>query len=155
MKIEKAQLRDISILVDLRLEFLREDNGYLEEHDAESIRNGLPAYFKAHLDKDIICYVLRDGNDIVSCAFLLIVEKPLSPAFLNGKTGTVLNVYTRPAFRHRGYAKMVMEELIADAKRMDLCVMELKATDAGYPLYRSLGFADDLSKYHPMKLRSL
>ena len=44
-----------------------------------------------------------------------------------------------------------MEAMLADAKAMDLAVIELKATDDGYPLYRSVGFADDNSKYHQMK----
>ena len=153
MKTEKAEIRDISALIELRLEYLHEDNGYLDEYEIEQIRNGLPAYFNSHLGKDLFCYVMRNGDEIASCAFLLLVEKPMSPAFLSGKTGTVLNVYTRPAYRHKGYAKMVLEALLADAKQMELCVLELKSTDAGYPLYRSLGFADDVSKYHPMKLR--
>ena len=63
----------------------------------------------------------------------------------------MLNVYTRPAFRQQGYARQVMEELIADAKRLGLCQMELKATDAGRPLYLAVGFEDDVSKYHLMK----
>lgn len=154
MKIEKAEISDISALIELRFEYLYEDNGHLDECEIEQIRNGLPAYFNSHLGKDLFCYVMRNGDEIASCAFLLLVEKPMSPAFLSGKTGTVLNVYTRPAYRHKGYAKMVLEALLADAKQMELCVLELKSTDAGYPLYRSLGFADDISKYHPMKLRN-
>ena len=31
----------------------------------------------------------------------------MSPAFINGKTGILLNVYTVPAFRHNGYAGMI------------------------------------------------
>ena len=45
----------------------------------------------------------------------LMVEKPLSPMFITGRTGTVLNVYTKPAYRHRGYAKKIMEKLLLDA----------------------------------------
>ena len=33
----------------------------------------------------------------------------MSPAFINGKTGTVLNVYTCPDYRHKGYARLIME----------------------------------------------
>lgn len=35
---------------------------------------------------------------------------------------------------------------------MGLDFVELKATDAGYSLYRSLGFEDSVSKYHNMKI---
>lgn len=53
------------------------------------------------------------------------VEKPMSPAFMNGKTGTVLNVYTKPQCRHHGYS-----------------------------LYKSIGVADSVSRYHQMEWRN-
>ncbi len=94
---------------------------------------------------------MTDIEQAIACAFLLIVEKPMSPAFITGRTGTVLNVYTSPAYRHRGYAKMIMKKLLSDAVEKNLSVVELKSTDAGYHLYRSVGFTDDMSKYHFMK----
>lgn len=151
MDVQKAQISDIDALVDLRIQYITEDHGQLEIQDAATIAEKLPEYFKTHLGKDLFCYILRDGKYIVSCAFLLIIEKPMSPAFINGKTGTVLNVYTRPAYRHKGYAGLIIKELISDARKMALCTIELKATDAGYSLYRSAGFTDDVSKYHLMK----
>ena len=154
MDVQKAQISDIDTLVDLRIRYLTEDHGRLEIQDAEAIAGALPEYFRTHLGRDLFCYIVRDGKDIVSCAFLLIVEKPMSPAFINGKTGTVLNVYTRPDHRHKGYAGFIMKELISDARKMSLCIIELKATDAGYSMYRSAGFADDVSKYHLMKWKN-
>jgi hypothetical protein len=44
-----------------------------------------------------------------------------------------------------------METLLAKAKKLQLSVVDLKATEDGYHLYRSVGFADDCSKYHLMK----
>ena len=155
LDVQKARLSDIDSLVDLRIRYLTEDHGRLEVQDAEAIAEKLPEYFRAHLGKDLFCYIVRDGQDIVSCAFLLIVEKPMSPAFINGKTGTVLNVYTLPAHRHKGYAGLIMKELLSDARKMALCTIELKATDAGYSLYRSAGFVDDVSKYHLMTWKNL
>ena len=155
MDVQKAQISDIDALVDLRIRYLTEDYGRLEKQDAETIAEKLPEYFRTHLGKDLFCYIVRDGKEIVSCAFLLVVEKPMSPAFINGKTGTVLNVYTQPAHRHKGLAGLIMKELISDARKMVLCNIELKATDAGYSLYRSAGFIDDVSDYHLMKLENL
>lgn len=151
MKTDKATVSDIGMLVRARIDYLTEDFGSLNENDAAAIRERLPGYFTAHLNKDLFCHVIRDGEMIVSCAFLLVVEKPMSPAFLNGKTGIVLNVYTQPAYRRRGYARAIMAALLDDARAMGLCAVELKATDDGYPLYRSVGFEDDVSKYHCMK----
>ena len=154
MRIEKAGFADVDALTALRLEYLIEDNGSLEHSDVETIRNNLPGYIREHLNKDLFVYVIREDDTIVSCAFLLIVMKPMSPAFIHGKTATVLNVYTLPAYRRRGYARMLMNAMIADAKELNIDVIELKATEDGYDLYRSVGFEDDRSKYHLMKWKA-
>ena len=154
MNIEKARTGDIEALVKMRLSYLVEDNGSLDAQDFAAIKKELPGYFQAHLGKDLFVYVIRDRQNIVSCAFLLIVEKPMSPAFINGRTGMVLNVYTCPSYRRKGCAKKIMEALLAEAKKMKISVIELKATEEGYPLYRSVGFDDDHSRYRMMKWKN-
>ena len=116
------------------------------------MQTNLPFYYEKHLNKDFMVYVAREENDIVSCAFLLIVEKPMSPSFITGKTGTVLNVYTKPEYRHNGYAKRLMTMMLEDATKLGISVIDLKATEDGYPLYKSVGFEDVIAKYHNMKL---
>jgi GNAT superfamily N-acetyltransferase len=151
MEVEQANAADVDELVELRVAYLTEDNGALDAGDEATIRVGLPGYYEAHLGRDLHAYVAKAGGRIVSCAFLIVVEKPMSPAFISGRTGIVLNVYTRPDCRRRGYAKRVMEALLTDARELGLSVVELQATDDGYPLYLSIGFSDDASKYHRMK----
>ena len=154
MNVSKAEIADIDELVGLRLAYLREDHGFLSEKDSESIRNALPDYFREHLNNDLFVYVIREDDAIAACAFLLVVEKPMSPAFINGKTGTVLNVYTRPGSRRKGYARSIMDALLEDARAMKLSVIELKSTDDGHALYLSAGFQDDHPKYHLMKWKN-
>ena len=154
MSVGKAGTEDIEALVKMRLSYLIEDNGSLDSQHLTAIKRELPGYFQAHLDKDLFVYVIRDGQNIVSCAFFLIAEKPMSPAFINGRTGMVLNVYTCPSYRRKGYAKIIMEALLSDAKKMEILVIELKATEDGYPLYHSVGFEDDGSKYHIMRWKN-
>jgi hypothetical protein len=45
-----------------------------------------------------------------------------------------------------------MDLLIEDARARALDVLELHATEDGYPLYRSLGFEDDRYTHVPMRL---
>lgn len=151
---EKATKLDVEQLVKLRVAYLLEDYGDLNEKELAMIERDLPDYFLKNLNKNIFAYIGRSEEDIVACALLLFVEKPMSPAFINGKTGMVLNVYTKPQYRHHGYAKRLMNMLLEDAVNMGLCVVELKATEQGYSLYQSIGFADSISQYHQMEWRN-
>lgn len=154
MKFEKAIVNDIEQLTDLRTAYIQEDLGDVDVADFDAMREALPDYYSRHLNNDLHVYIARnDDGEIVSCAFLLIVEKPASPAFITGKTGTVLNVYTKPEHRHNGYAKKLMEMMLEDATKEKLSVVELKATDDGYQLYKTVGFEEVVSKYHVMRVR--
>lgn len=147
----KATNQDVELLAKLRVAYLMEDHGDLDEKELTVIERDLPDYFNKNLNKNIFAYIGRNEQEIVACALLLVVEKPMSPAFINGKTGTVLNVYTKPEYRRNGYAKKLMNMLLKDATDMGLCSVELKATEDGYSLYKSIGFRDSVSKYHLME----
>lgn len=150
--VERACINDIASLTALRLEFLQEDCGELSVETKSKLIDALPAYFEKNLNHNFFCYLIREMEEVVACAFLLIVEKPANPMFITGRTGTVLNVYTKPRCRYKGYAKAMMETLLQDAVEMNLSFVDLESTDAGYNLYKSIGFTDvAASKYHPMK----
>ena len=151
MIIDKASDKEIDELVELRLAYLQEDLGEISESDLQSLKGALPQYFSKHLNRDLIVYIAREEEEVFACAFLLVIEKPMSPMFITGKTGTVLNVYTKPEYRKKGYAKQLMNALLEDAKANELSVIELKATEDGYQLYKSVGFEDVVSKYHNMR----
>ena len=126
----KVTMEDIEQLTTLRIAYLAEDHGELKEKDLEILKRDLPDYFMRNLNKTIFGYVARDEREIIACALLLVIEKPMSPAFITGRTGTVLNVYTKPEYRHNGHARKVMNMLMQDVSDMGLSVVELKATEA-------------------------
>lgn len=152
MIFEKASINDLTSLVELRIEYLTEDYRDMLESQIVLISERLPDYYHKHLNKDLFAYICRKEEKIISCCFLYITEKPPNPAFINGKTGTVLNVYTKPEYRKKGIAGKLIKLLLSDSEKMNLDFVELKATDAGYNLYKSLGFEDVISKYHNMKI---
>lgn len=151
MLFERASIADMDKLVKLRIEYLTEDFGDISNDQLTQICEKLPSYYRKHLNNDLFVYICRADDDIVSCCFLCVTEKPSSPSFLNGKTGTVLNVYTKPEYRRKGIAGKLLKLLLSDSEKMGLDYVELKATDSGYNLYRSIGFEDVVSKYRNMK----
>lgn len=59
----------------------------------------------------------------------------------HGMQAIVLNVYTVPAWRHRGVAEQLMAQVIAWAGEAGMHTLVLHASTAGRPLYERLGFA--------------
>lgn len=152
MEVRIATKADIASLVALRLEYLRADYSVLPKEVEQVLRAQLPLYFSRHLGKDCHVYLAKEHQSAVSCAFLIVLEKPANPTFPTGKVGTVMNVYTRPVYRRRGFACALLERLISDARKMDLSYLELKATEQGLHLYQRLGFNREISRYLPMRL---
>lgn len=112
---------------------------YGDAHDREDCKN------------QEYCKNYEACGEIVGCCFLLVTEKPANPNFINGLTGTVLNVYVKPEYRRQGIAKRMLENLLKDAKEMGLDYVELKSTEEGHELYKGLGFEDEVSRYYRMK----
>lgn len=151
METAMATKDDIEALTQMRLRYLREDGGPLSPSDEAEIARALPGYFEEHLGKDLFAYTARSEGAIVCVAMLHTTQKPMSPSFINGRCASVLNVYTLPRFRRRGYARRVMEALLRGAADMGIASVELKATRAGIPLYRSLGFRESAGRYTLMR----
>ena len=148
----KSDIDDLDSLVGLRTAYLLEDHGTIPQEQLTKISEKLPLYFQKHLNNDLFVYTAKAEDDTVSCCFLLVTEKPSNPSFINGMVGTVMNVYTKPKYRRQGLAGKLLKMLLADSEKMGLDFVELKATDSGYNLYKSLGFEDAASKYHNMKI---
>lgn len=153
LTIGQASVADISALEQLRMDYLKEDFGELASEQKEMLLAEIDPYLRWHLGTGLMVFVARDDEaGIVSCAWLLLIEKPPSPRFPHGRTGTLFNVYTAPAFRRRGLASKVMDALIEDARIRHLDLLELNATEDGYPLYRSLGFRNAHEKHRAMRM---
>jgi GNAT superfamily N-acetyltransferase len=151
MNLREAVLSDIPQLVQMRLEYLTEDHaGMLPEH-RERLEQDLPVYFQKNLIHSLLAYVAEDKGEIVSTVFMVITVKPGNPHFLSGKTGLLLNVYTKLDYRRQGLAGTLINMAIEDAKRLDLAYIELSASKAGYPLYQKLGFEEEQPHYPTMK----
>lgn len=151
MYLRTAVASDIPQLVKMRLEYLTEDHGGMLPEHRERLEQELPAYFQKNLMHSLLAYIAEEDGEIVTTVFMVITEKPGNPHFLSGKTGLLLNVYTKSAFRRQGLAGSLINMAIEDAKGLDLAHIELSATRAGYPLYQKLGFVEETSHYASMK----
>lgn len=151
MIIRKATIKDIEKLIGLRIDFLREEMGNLSADEETAIRAQLATYFAEQIDRDFIAVLAEADDRIVSTAFLAMSEKPANPVFITGKTGTLLNVFTYPGHRRKGYATKTVCRIIEEAKKLGVSSIDLSASEAGKPLYEKLGF--EVPKSTAMRLR--
>ena len=61
-------------------------------------------------------------------------------SFLNGRDCGIYTVGTQPEWRRHGFARALMEHVLADAWRRGARTASLQSTRMGEPLYLSLGF---------------
>lgn len=87
-----------------------------------------------------IGFLAESGGEVVACAIL--IWWPMLPtlAELHRMRGYVSNVYTAPAYRRRGVARTLMENLMAHARELGVTRLILWASEMGRPLYLDLGF---------------
>ena len=148
-----AGTEDIPELIRLRIAYIAEDLGSVTESEKQSMEAQLPGYFERKLNKELFAFVARAEGCLVAAAYLLIVEKPASPAMPNGRVGEVLSVYTEKAYRGRGLCSRLMQDLIECAGKHDLCRIDLAATEEGYPVYKRAGFEETAQKYTEMRMK--
>jgi GNAT superfamily N-acetyltransferase len=84
--------------------------------------------------------VLNDQDFAVSGLGLRLREFPPNPGDMCGQRGHILNVYTYSVYRRRGFAKELAWRALEWCRDNGINAVTLNYTDAGRPIYESLGF---------------
>ena len=135
-------ITDIDTLVKLRFDYISTEID-LSAADKAKLEPKLREYFKEYVPEEkFTAYAMEIDGEIVSAAFLIIDEKPPGLNNLNGRYGTIMNVFTYPEHRGKGYANSVISNLIVDADNIFVSVLDLYSTKAGNRLYEKLGFKE-------------
>ncbi len=156
---EIATKDDIDELIRLRLAYMIDDFGSVTDEEKAGMEKQLPDYFERKLGTELVAFVARDEDrsangtgNIVSVAYLHIIEMPANSILLSGLFGDVLSVYTEPEYRGKGLCTQLMKNLIEYGQKRGLGRIDLKATDEGYPIYEKVGFKETKHRYRDMKL---
>ncbi len=149
----EATREDIDELIRLRIEYMIDDFGSVTDHERECMEEQLPDYFERKLGTELVAFVAKEADRIVSVAYLHVIEMPANSILLNGLYGEVLSVFTEPEYRGKGLCTKLMENLIECGKKRGLGRIDLSATDDGYPIYAKLGFKDKDHRYRAMRYK--
>lgn len=148
MIIRQAGPDELARVLDWRMKVLHTVFEIADEDPLPEMRLANEQYYKEHLGKDHLAFFAEeDGKWLASGAICLQQEMP-SPDNPNGRCAYLMNICTDPAYRHQGIAHALVQTLIEEARRLDIPKIYLETTEAGKPLYESLGFHDypDLMK---------
>jgi len=153
MIIRISTINDIDLLVQLRIDYLLDQNSMESLGDIEALKGLLRAYFTSSFAKnEFVAIIAEDENTVYSTAFLSIADRPPRTSNEPSRIGTVYNVYTYPQFRKQGIATNVMKALLDETKNLDICAIDLYASNDGKPLYEKLGFNVPFHTYMKIKI---
>ena len=82
---------------------------------------------------------------VVGGGGISILPWPPGPQYPGDRLAFVYNVYTEPAHRQRGLARLVMDAIHAWCRDAGITSMALNASRDGQPLYTSMGYAESPS----------
>ncbi len=145
--IEKLQPSDTELFVQLRIEYILTDEGFLPIYnnmtpqEVTAMKTALADYFTKHIAQGtLIAVVAKEGETLAGTAFLSLYDKPPHPKNPNGKASTVYNVLTFPAYRRKGVASRMVQTLCDEAAAIGVSTVTLTATVDGRKVYNKLGF---------------
>ncbi len=95
----EATKEDIDELIRMRIAYMMDDFGSVTDEERKGMETQFPDYFSRKLGTELIAFAAKDGERIVSVAYLHIIEMPANSVLLNGLYGEVLSVYTEPNYR--------------------------------------------------------
>lgn len=86
-------------------------------------------------------WIVEEEGHAVASAGLLILDMPPHPLDPEGvQRAHLLNVFVEPGYRRRGLARALVQICMDAARRRNIRVITLNASDAGRTLYEGLGF---------------
>ena len=148
--IRRATLVDVPTLAHHRAAMFRDIHG-LPDDQYEAMADASRRYFeRAVADGEYLAWLASpasSADEIVAGAGLqLRVALPSlrqragTTEVTSSPQGVVLNVFTERAWRRRGVARLLMEQVLDGASRAGVSSLVLHASAEGRPLYEALGF---------------
>lgn len=132
---------ELDRMIDMRMRFIRDLRPDMDGPVEASVRAGSEQYLAAHLAQERFVFFegVLEGETVCFGALLLYDLPPLF-AETDRRVGHVLNFYTEPAHRHKGFGFGLMTFIQQYAREKGYNRLSLHATEAGAPLYRLCGY---------------
>ena len=139
--LKRAEVKDAELLAEMRMEMRKERETAVCPMPDDEFYQHLLDFFRTRIaDGSFIAYIVWDGNQAAACSGLSIQVHPPTYENPTGKHGYISNMYTRPAWRRMGIAKLLVNQLADAAKDEGCAQLFLNASPMGRSVYVRYGF---------------
>jgi GNAT superfamily N-acetyltransferase len=143
-RLRLATLADTDTLVRHRIAM------FLEMHvalDAPQLDRAFRVWLAEMMPAGTYRAWLADAADgtVAAGGGITVIPWPPGPRYPGDRLAFVYNVYTEPAHRRRGLARLIMDAIHAWCRDEGIGSMALNASRDGQPLYESMGYLESPS----------
>jgi GNAT superfamily N-acetyltransferase len=142
-RLRTATLADADVLVRHRIDMFTDMGVTL---DAEALDRAFRGWLATMMPAGTYRAWLVDGPGAsVAGGGITVLPWPPGPTDIGDRLAFVCNVYTEPAHRRRGLARLIMQAIHAWCRDAGVSSMALNASRDGVPLYESMGYVESPS----------
>ncbi|HLO11823.1 MAG TPA: GNAT family N-acetyltransferase [Pseudoneobacillus sp.] len=139
----KVSLEHIDKIISLRLALLKELGELNSPQEEQLLATSTRGYLQiALLNNEFISYMAETNGIPVSISGMVIFKRPPYLENLQGIEAYILNMYTVPEYRGKGFAKKLLENCIDESKKSGVKRIWLHASEDGEHLYKRMGFTN-------------
>lgn len=139
--LRRAELKDVPTMASHRVRMF-EDMGILAENESAPLLEASALWLEEQMlqDKYVGWLVEHEGEIISSGGIHLRETSPVPGCPRIGTGGHLVNIYTEPAHRRRGLARLIVNTILQWCSENQVDHITLTASEEGRPLYEALGF---------------
>lgn len=144
--IRKLDINDIDTYCNLRVAMLLSDKSV--SYSKEELVLQTREYYENYINKTLFIFGYIENEEIVSVAAYEILKRLPTPKInnLNSDIAYVCSIYTKEEYRNKGYSKLLLNEVIEDAKKRGLTRFKLSShNEIAIKMYEKFGFKSDLT----------
>lgn len=141
IKIRRACAEDLKHILHHRLAMF-EEMGFRDRAVLDQVEAVSRDYFAEALRAGrYVGWMAEDSNGkVIGGGGIVVADWPGNPRENHPKRTWILNMYTEPRARRRGVAKTLLQAMIEWCRAEGYGSVSLHASEAGRPLYESIGF---------------
>ncbi len=124
----------------LRIELFKELGEVRKDTDISELKLATKQYYLAHINKDLISWGISQKEKLVSIGSLCLFTRIPYKENSSGLEGYILNIYTSPEFRKRGFANQILDNIIKYSQKNNIKRLWLNSSEQGKKLYEERGF---------------